>query len=519
MKRILSLLLLTFSAMACILSISAPGMAALKDGTLIIAQGSDALYLDPQQQDEGPTWTVTSNIFDGLVLRKPDLSIEPGLAESWEQRDEVTWVFHLRKGVAFHSGNPFTADDAVFSIERQKKSKIASGLAAAIAEAKKIDDYTVEVTTHAPYAILLNNMVRIAMVDKKYIEQVGDEEFNLKPSGAGAYKVIEWVKEDHITLEANENYWKGAPKIKKVIFRPISNEATRVAALLSGAVHIIKDVPVRDADRIAKSDVAGYVGAPSLRTIYLTVDVSREKSPTIEGKNPLLDKRVREAFASAIDYNAIVRVIMNNHAFKAEQMNPKVIGGYAEGLKGYEFNLEKAKKLLADAGYADGFTITLDSPNNRYMNDFKIAEAIASQLAKVGIAVKLNLMPKSLFFDYIRSGEKTSLCLVGWSSDTGDAGNWFQSMFYTRNKKQGHGGSNRGHYSNPAFDDLIDKASSTASREERFKYLEEASRIIHEEMPAVPLIYLEDSYGVAKGISFTPAMDNGILACDVQVFE
>lgn len=492
------------------------GTSKPAESKIIIAQGSDALFLDPQQQDEGPTNSVNSNIYDGLVNHNPDLSIAPGLAETWEQKDAVTWVFHLRKNVTFHNGDPFTADDVIYTLERFKQ-QVAKSTVSNVAGTKKIDDYTVEISTKGPYAAFLADIVKVSIIDKKYVTKVGDQEFNLKPIGTGPYMVKEWIKEDHITLEAYDKYWGGISDLKTVIFRPISNEATRTAALMSGDVNLITDVPVRDADRIGKNDKVKLAALPSLRLIYLTVDVTREKTPAIDlPKNPFTNEKVREAVRMAIDYDSIVKNIMNGHAYVAYQGNPKQVLGNVEGLTGPKYDPEKAKQLLAEAGYPNGFTVVFDAPNNRYPNDFKVAEAITSQLSKIGINATLNLMPKSLFFDYVRSGDKSTLLLTGWSSDSGDAGIWYRTMFYTRDKKPTYGGSNRGHYANPEYDELIDKANSTASLAERTKYLQQATLVLQKDMPFIPLYFMEDTYGLSTNLEFTPRLDNYIYARDLH---
>jgi peptide/nickel transport system substrate-binding protein len=505
----------TMALTGCGSSSSKP--AAGKDGKLVIAQSSDPLFLDPHGNDEGPTNSVNSNIYDSLVDRQGDLTIKPGLAESWEQKDSLTWVFHLRKNVKFHNGDPFTADDVLFSFEHVAKNKVVANMVNFIDKTTKVDDYTIEIKTKEPFAPMLNYISKIMIIDKKYVEAVGDQEFNLKPIGTGPYKVTEWVKEDHINMVANDEYWKGKPEIKNVVFRPITNEATRTAALISGDVQLITDVPVRDADRIQKDSKLQFQGVSGLRFIYLTVDVTRPVTPAVEGgKNPFVDERVRKALRMSIDTDSIIKNVMNGHAYPANQGNPKVVTGYVEDLENYKYDPEQAKKLLAEAGYPEGFSLTLDAPNNRYHNDFKVAEAIASQLAKVGINVKLNLMPKSLYFDYIRPGDKTTMCLTGWSSTEGDAGDWYVSMFYTRGLKPGHGASNRGFYSNPEFDKLCDDADATADMAQRTKYLQDATRLLAKEMPFVPLYFQEDSYGFSKKLDFKPRIDEYVYVYDIH---
>lgn len=517
-------LVLVIGLLVVSMLVSACGSGAKPDAAkkpveskIIIAQSSDALFLDPQQQDEGPTNSVNSNLYDALVRRNADLTIAPGLAEKWEQKNDLTWVFYLRKNVTFHNGDPLTADDVVFTVERFKQQKVAGSIVAMVASVKKIDSHTVELITKAPFAAFLANMTKVNIISKNYVTKVGDKEFNMKPVGTGPYKFKEWIKEDHITLEAYDKYWGGVAEIKTVIFRPISNEATRTAALLSGEVQLITDVPVRDADMIQKNNKVKLIGVPSIRLLYLTVDVTREKTPAIDlPKNPFTNPKVREALRMAIDYESIVKNIMNGRAYVAAQGNPKPILGYVEGLTAPKYDPEKAKQLLAEAGYPNGFTVTFDSPNNRYVNDFKVAEAISGQLAKVGINAKLNLMPKSIFFDYIRSGEKSSFLLTGWASDTGDAGMWYHLMFYSRGKKPAFGNSNRGHFSNAEYDALIDKAESTASLTEKTKYLQQATLLLQKEMPFIPLFFMEDTYATAANVEFTPRFDNYIYARDIR---
>lgn len=484
---------------------------------IVIAQSSDALYLDPQVIDDGSTNSILSNLYDGLVKRKADLSVVPGLAERWEQKDERTWVFYLRKGVTFHDGKSFSADDVLFTIDRLKKQKVVSGLARGIAEVRKIDDFAVEIKTPSAYPILLNDLVKVLIISKDYVAQVGNETFNQKPIGTGPYRVKEWIKEDHLTLEANEKYWNGMPAIKTVVFRPISNEATRTAALLSGEVDLIADVPVRDADRIAKDTKLTLIREPSLRLIYLILDIGRDKTPAIDlPKNPFKDERVRQAARLGLDIDSIVKSVMNGHAYPATQGNPKEVAGYIDGVQSSQYDPEKAKQLLHDAGYPDGFTVTLDSPNNRYPNDSKVAEAVAAQWAKIGINVKLNLMPKAVYFDYTRLADKTTVSLIGWTSENADAGFWYRAFFYSRDKKAGYGGSNRSFYANPEFDQLLDKADSAPQLAERAQYLQQASRLLQNDLPMLPLYFQENTYAFNKKVDFKPRKDEYVYVFDIK---
>lgn len=507
--------LLVFSLVSLlILSTGLIGTAAQEE--IVIGLGSDALYLDPHQQNETTTNMLVSHIFESLVEATADLEIVPALAERWIRYSDTDWIFHLRKGVKFHNGSDLTAEDVKFSIERVRTTIIAN-MVAPIAQVNVIDDYTIEIITAEPYAVLLRDLRGIKIVDKDYVSAVGDEYFNLNPIGTGPYKLQEWIKADHITFVANQDYWGRIPEFKQATFKPITNVATRTAALLSGDVDFIVNVPVRDTIRIERSPNLELIRKPSLRLIYLHVDGWRDKSPTIDlPVNPLQDLRVRQAIYYGINIDAIVKSVMNGHAYPAEQYVQSTHLGYLDGIERYPYNPEKARELLKEAGYPDGFTVTLDSPNDRYVNDALVAQAIASQLAKIGIKIELNLMPKSLFFDYVRPGDKSSLVMSGWSATSGGAGRMYEVFLITRDKYEGYGGSNRGHYSNSEFDRMVLKASSTASIEERDEYLQEATKIALNDLALIPLYYQEDLLAKKDFIDYTPRVDNYILAYEMR---
>ena len=271
---------------------------------------SDAVSFDPQAAEELSSNILFYHIYDPLVRRKSDLSFGPGLAETWELTDATTWVFKLRKGVKFHNGTEFKASDVVFTLDRLKKSLMAN-LGANISAFRAIDDYTVEIKTPRPYAVLPNDLAAVLILSEKYAKEVGNEKLDLKPIGTGPYKMVEWIKEDHISLGANKEYFAGAPKIDTVTFRPITNGATRTAALLTGEVDVIQDLNVRDVSRVKSDERYKVLTQPSLLNVVVSID-NREKSPTIAlDKNPMTDRRVREAMVRAIDVNAINKVIMN----------------------------------------------------------------------------------------------------------------------------------------------------------------------------------------------------------------
>lgn len=511
MKRFAAL----FAVLALCLALAAPAAA---EKSIVIGLASDALFMDPSQQDETITNTMGRYMYDGL-LNNDALGVpRAALAESWSIGDDnLTWTFNLKKGVTFHDGSDFTAEDVAYTIEVCRTS-LLKNFTASIDRVEVVDSHTVKIVTKAPTAVLLESLAALRILPKAYRTKLGETAFNQAPMGTGPYVFVEWIKEDHIAMKANEQYWGGAPKIKKVTFRPISNAATRTAALLTGEVDIIEDVPVRDVDKLKSTEGLSVVDRPSERLIYLHVDSHRPQGPGVIGldKNPLADLRVRKALSMAINRDSIVKMIMNGNAYATNQMVLKGRRGYVENMPAPKYDPDEAKKLLAEAGYPDGFKVYLDAPNGRYPNDGQVAQALASQLTKAGIQIELRLHPKTTFFDFVRPGDKSSLVMTGWSEPI-DVGEMASVLFYTRGKNPAKGGSNRGHYANPEFDALVDEADGTADPEKRRSILEKAALMIVEDGGIVPLYFQQDLYGKKDAVMFEPRADKSILAYDMDV--
>lgn len=500
-------------------AILAATAAVAQEKAITIGLTADPSHLYPLAGEELSSNIMYYHLYDPLVKRGADLSFGPGLAESWENVDDTTWRFKLREGVTFHNGNAFTAEDVVFTVNKARES-IRPDLVANIAEITAVDDLTVEIKTPAPYAVLPNDLAELLILDSEYTEATGDEQMDLKPMGTGPYKLEEWIKEEKLVLSAFDDYWAGEPTIDQVTFRPITNPATRTAALLTGEVDVIQDLAVRDVDRVRSEEGFEVITRPSLLNVVLAMD-TRAESPTIEGPNPMTDQRVREAIARAIDVDAINKIVMNGLATPSDQYVPSSHIGYVEGMNFrdmYPHDIEKAKELLAEAGYPDGFTMTLDATNNRYVNDAQIAQALASMLAKIGVTLELNIMPKSNFWGYIRvPTENSSFIMSGWDVPAGDAGSMYGALFYTRDKKEGYGQVNRGSYSNPEVDALVDQADATPSVEERDRLLQEATKILMADIPMIPVHYEQDIYAARDGVTLEPRVDKFIWAFDMDV--
>jgi len=465
--------------------------------TMTIATPSDALTLDPIMLSETPTISVQMNIFEGLVHLDENLDVQPGLASSWEVENDTTWVFHLRKGVKFHNGDSFDAEDVKFSIERAQnhpKSQFKSPVGQ-VDSVEIRDDYTVAIKTTFPYPILPRKIGRILICSKDYVDANSDQYLQNNAVGTGPYQVSSWEKDEEMVLTFYEDYWGEKPEVDKAILKPISNPATRVSSFLSGEVDILLDLPVQDVERVEEAEGVKVVTRPGMRLIFLGFD-------TQEG--PFSKLKVRKAVYHAVNEDAIVEHVMNGHAYKAGQFYPDTIFGYNPDIKRVSYDPEKAKQLLAEAGYPDGFTIQFDSSNDRYMNDGQIAQAVAIQLARVGINVELNVQTKSAHFDKILS-RNTDFYLLGWTNSNGDGIQFLDGLLHS--PEDSYGRFNLGNYSNEEVDKLIEKAARTLDDDKRSEIMQEAVRIGINEVAYLPLHYQQQLYGMKKNIKWAPRPD------------
>lgn len=491
-----------------------------KNDSIVIAVSSDILSMYPYRYDETPTNQFMLHIYETLVCLDNNSQVQPGLAETWEvAEDGVTYTFHLRKGVKFHDGDEFTAEDVIASYDKAKNPDSPSAFSSffvGVESYEALDDYTVAVKTKGIYPVLLNNLSNVYIMKRENIEGKTEEEMADVVVGTGRYKFVEQVKEDHVDLVANPEHWSGEKPITNVRFRPITNEATRTATMLTGEVDLTSNISVRDIERLNNTDGISVITQKGLREIYLNLD-SRKDSPLFTGKpNPMADVRVREAMYRAIDIDTIVKNIMNNYATVMNSYIPENYNGYQEvGRPAYDPEL--SKKLLADAGYPDGFEVTLDAPNDRYVNDGNIAQAVAGYFEKVGIKVNLNLMPKANFFSYIKPAEnKTMLLMTGWADSSGEGLTLANDLLHTYDREKGIGTVNRGHYSNSEIDAVLAKANVELDADKRAEYVAEADKIAREDFGYIPLHFEHDTYAVKDAIDFTPRMNGYIEAWTIS---
>ncbi len=491
-----------------------------KKDSIVIAVSSDILSMNPYRYNETPTNQFMLHIYETLISFDNNAQVQPGLAETWEvAEDGVTYTFHLRKGVKFHDGDEFTAEDVIASFDKAKNPDSPSAFSSfftGVESYEALDDYTVAVKTKDVYPVLLNDLSNVYILKKENIEGKTEEEIADVVIGTGRYKFVEQVKEDHIDIVANPDHWSGEKPITNVRFRPITNEATRTATMLTGEVDLTVNIPVRDIERLNNTDGVSVITQKGLREIYLNFD-SRKDSPFFTDKpNPMADVRVREAMYRAIDIDTIIKNIMNNYASVMNSYIPENYNGYQD-VERPAYDPELSKKLLADAGYPDGFEVTLDAPNDRYVNDGNIAQAVAGYFEKVGIKVNLNLMPKANFFSYIKPAEnKSMLLMTGWSDSSVEGLTLANDLLHTYDLEKGVGTVNRGHYSNTEIDAILAKANVELDADKRAEYIAEADKIAREDFGYIPLHFEHDTYAVKDAINFTPRMNNYIEAWTIS---
>ena len=498
---------------------SLPGQAA----SFRWANDGDANSMDPYTRSETFLLTFTQNIYDPLVRRNRELKVEPALAERWEQPDSRTWRFHLRRGVKFQGGEAFTADDVVFSYQRATgPGSQINAYFQAVKEVKKIDDFTVDFITNEPNPIFLEEITQWVIMSKAWCEahnatQAADltkatENFATRnTNGTGPFILVLREPDRRTTLKNNPGWWdKPEHNLTDVTFNVIGNAATRVAALLSGDVDMIYTVPPQDMDRLGRTQGVKLHVSPELRTIFLGFDVARPEllKSDVKGKNPLQDKRVRQAFFQAIDINAIKQRVMRNQSRPTGLMYGPGVNGFTEASDvRYPYDPEASKKLLAEAGYPAGFGITLDCPNDRYVNDEAICQAVTAMLARANIKVTLAAQTRLKYFAEISNPEyRTSFYMLGWTPNTYDAHNALFNLLGSRNGTRGV--FNDGGWSNKEFDALLDKIAVESNPATRQQQILQASKIAQDDVATIPLHQQTVVWASKSNIDLQQSADN-----------
>src|SRR5437762_1004768 len=492
--------------------------AAAPAGKVVIAQGVDPTKLDIMDQQEAPASIIASHIFETLWERDANLKIVPALATDMPKLvAPTTWEVKLRKGVKFTNGEEFNAESAKFSIERVKDPKLrASSNFKPVESVEIVDPYTIRVHTNKPWPTFLTVMTfaQASMYPPKAYKDKQPADISRQPIGTGPYKFVRWAKDEEIVLEANDAWWRGAPKIKTVVFWPIPDDAVRVAALQNGDIDVAVNIPPHLVNPIANHPKLFPTTAPSIRTIQLMFQTHNfdEKTHQATGvyDGPTKDKRVRQAIQYALDVDEIIKGVLDGKAMRVATMLTSMHFGFDPGLKPIKQDLAKVKKLLADAGYPNGVEITLNGPQGRYVRDKEVAEAAAGQLNKAGIKTTLKTYE---FVNYLNNmvyvHKAGPVWLIGWGTPTVDAETIYGPLFRAPGIFV--------NWQNDDFNRMFDEAQAIMDEKKRLEQYHRINKLWVEEMPAIPLYQQIDLYGASKRLNWKARSDELIKAYDMSL--
>ena len=490
--------------------------------TLRVSNQGDVQSMDPHSLNESQQLSFTGNVYEPLIERDKKMGLAPALATRWSQQSPTVWRFDLRPGVKFHDGTPFSADDVVFTFKRASgEGSDMKSYTSPIKEVRKVGDHAVEIETTAPYPILPDTLTTLSIMSKKWCEDNKAERpvdrrkgientASFKANGTGPFRLRERQPATRTVLVRNFNYWgKVDSNVDEVVFTPIGNDATRVAALLSGETDVMEPVPLQDIDRVKSAGNLSVLQGPELRTIFLGMDQKRDELQfsSIKGKNPFKDVRVRRAFYQAIDIETIKSRVMRGASIPTAEMVGASVRGFQPDLnRRLPYDPDAAKKLMADAGYSNGFEVGMNCPNDRYVNDSAICQAVAANLARIGVKVNLQVETKLTYFPKVLRRD-TSFYLLGWTPSTVDAHDVLTSIMATPNEK-GQGQFNLGWYSNPKIDELTLKIQSETDQKKRGDMIRDAFKIHQDEVGHIPLHQQALAWGYSNKVSLVQLPNN-----------
>ena len=492
---------------------------------LTVGLQANVTSIDPHFHNLSPNSNVAAHVFDRLVHQDERQRLVPGLATEWKTIDDTTWEFKLRRGVKFHDGSDFDAQDVVATLKRipwvPNSPSSFTLYTRAIAEVQVVDPYTIRFKTKAPSPLFPNEIASVNIINRKFVEApTGEFNAGRAAIGTGPFRFVEYVPQERISLQRNDSYWGPKPHWARATLKIISNNAARTAALLSGDVQVIESVPTTDLPGLKKDARISLHRIVSNRLIYLALDQNRAQSPYITDKagaalpnNPLKDPRVRHAISKSVNRQGIVERVFEGEAIAAGGLLPEGFFGANPRLKPDAFDQEGARKLLAAAGYPNGFGVTLHGPNDRYPADEKVLQAIGPMLTRIGIDAKVVTLPWATFATQASAPAYAfSVMLVGWGSGTGEVSSPLRSLLATVDRDKGNGPSNRGRYSNPQLDAVIETAMATVDDKAREKLLQDATEIAMKDQGIIPLYYQVNIWATRKGVTYAPRADEFTLA-------
>ncbi len=513
--------------LAFLLGVALAGSAQAAE--LTIGRATEPSSIDPLFARTGNNQMTAEHMFDRLVVFDENLQVRPGIAASWRVLDPLTWEVKLRDGVSFHDGSPLSAEDVLFSLKRAaivaNSPAPFTGAVAAIASTEAPDPRTVIIRTKLPSPLLIEQAGLVFIVSKKAAETAQPSDFNLGKAtiGTGPYTFVEYVPGERLVLERNPNYWGEKPAFDRVTQRFISGAGARVAALLAGQVDFIDEVPTADIETV-KSRGFELFSVDTARIIYLALDASRDASPFVTdldgkplAKNPLKDRRVRQAISKLIDRNAIVTRLLAGSGAPAAQMVPPGLGGYDPRLDPGRPDVAGAKALLAEAGFPNGFGITVHTSADRFPRDSDVGQAIGQMLARGALKVNGVIAKPYAVYATEASKQEYSAFVFSFGATTSNALGGFINVLATYDAKAGRGAFNRTRYSNPTLDEKIAAASAEFDEGRRNALLQEAARIVAEDVALVPLFFQKLHWAGRKGLTYVAGKDESTLATRVGI--
>ena len=497
---------------------------------LVIGRATEQSSLDPLFSRSGTNYSTSGQMFERLVMNDANNQLHPALAVSWRAIDPTTWEVKLRDKVKFHDGSDFTADDVVFSFERARNVPNSpasfAGSVASIVNMRALDRLTVQLKTSQPVPTLIEQVGRAFILSRKSASGLTTADFNAGKGmvGTGPYKFVEWRPAQHMKLARNAAYWGAQPDFENVTLKYIAKDVARISALLAGDVDLIDEVSPDGAKQLKADARTRVFSIGSTRLIYLSLDSDRDQSPHITDvagklldRNPLKDLRVRRALSLMIDRKLFIERLLDGSGEPAGQMVPQGIGGYDPALAPPKQDMALARKLLAEAGYPNGFGVTLHTSNDRFARDSDVVQAIGQMLSRGGIKVNnVVALPYNVYASAATRREYT-VFLFGWGTTTPDSSIGLSNVLASFDKEAGLGALNRSRYSNAQFDTVLKRALAEFDEAKRLAGVKEATRIAFNDVAVIPLYWPTVHWAARKGIAYKPRRGEETLAQEARI--
>jgi peptide/nickel transport system substrate-binding protein len=497
--------------------------------TLTLGSAAPVTTIDPHFHNVGPNNALTMHIFDRLVERDGRARPRPSLAESWRVVSDTVWEFKLRAGVTWHDGRPFTADDVVFTFSRVPNVPNSpggfQGFLRAITRVEVVDPLTIRLHTGAPHPLMPLDLASVSIIARHAAEGAATEDFNTGRAaiGTGPYRLVSYRSGDRVEMTRNDAYFGGAEPWARVSYRIASNDAARTAALLAGDLDVIEQVPTSDLARLRRDNRVTVTEIPSLRTVYMAPDYTRDGgTPLVTDNagqplpvNPFKDVRVRRALSMAINRQALVDQVMEGAATATAQWLPEGAFGYNPRVRPRAYDPDGARRLLAEAGYPNGFRVTIHTPNDRWPNDARLTQAIGQMWTRIGVRTQIDALPWTAFVPR-RARLEYAMQMAAWGSSTGEGSNFLVNTIATNNRQLLTGANNNARFSSPAFDALAARGSATLDDERREAIWHEAVELFAQEEPVIQLVQYINTWAARRGLTHDPRMDERTIAMGVR---